>query len=85
MALQKLITLPNGSSGNYLKIDNMHVNKQQMKISVELSLFLNSAHSNGQAVQKRFKKYTFPITKTSLSGNIIKFLYEQIKLKNEIL
>ena len=44
MALQKTITLANGSSGNYLKITKVVIDKAFMKLNIELSLFSDSSH-----------------------------------------
>lgn len=83
MALQKSITLPNGATGNYLKVTRFAVDKQTDKLTVELSLFADAAHSNGEPLKKAFKSFVFQSDKATLAGNIIALAYSNIKAKNE--
>ena len=45
MALQKSITLKNGATGNYLKINTLVLDKSLMKMTVALGLYADSTYA----------------------------------------
>ena len=80
MAIQKTLTLPNGTSGNYWKITSVTIDKISMSVSFTVSLFFDKAVSDAKnpslGVQKHF---SFSVTKTDLVGDLVAFGYAHIK------
>lgn len=81
MSLQKTITLPNGISGNYLKIDAYAVDRNNLQLNVRLSLFVSEQYKDTAPI--RNKEYTFTVTKEELQGDVVALGYAKIKAKND--
>lgn len=77
MALQKLHTLGNGTSGDYFKITRIIVDKNQMKMVCQLELFLDEAHATSEPMGFR-KIFHFDVTDEELTGDIVALGYNKI-------
>lgn len=77
MAIQKSKTLASGATGNYWKVTSVTVNKQTMTLSAMMSLFMDSTHSTSASLGLT-KSFSFPVTKTDLSGDLIALAYKKI-------
>lgn len=82
MALQKSKTLSNGSSGDYWKIIEMSCDRQRMKCTFKIALFMSKdiamARSGDLGIIKTF---SFSATREQLAGDLAALGYALIKAK----
>jgi len=83
MALQLLITLPNGMSGNYLKITKPIPDKERKMLECYLNLYKDSSYKDGEPLRRNLFRFQFNIPDvTDLNGDIYELCYTKIKAEN---
>lgn len=76
MAIIKSKTLPNGSSGNYYKITSLSLDKEQLELTIKLSLFKDKTTSDsGLPSLKLHKTLKCSITKEQSVGDLLALGY----------
>lgn len=93
MALQKSITLPNGISGNYIRVgDSYEINRREKTLTAHVTLFLDAAHAQArpdlplavialvQLVDAEFDAYLGRDALATAGGNVVAQLYAAAKI-----
>lgn len=83
MAFQKTITLENGTSGNYLKITKLNLDKLNLKLTIQLSLYLNVSKKDSVPIKEGFKHFKVDISKEQSCSNLLQFAYNEIKSEDD--
>jgi hypothetical protein len=93
MALKKQITLPNGTAGEYIRIDYFEFNRRARTAYVQLALFLSEAQARAypdypmqvvgqlELTGAKFDQYLSGATLAADGGNLIAQLYEAAKVE----
>ena len=92
MALQKLITLPNGICGSYIRVgDSYEMNRREKTLTAHVTLFLDAAHAQArpdlplavialvQLLDAEFDQYLGRDALASAGGNVVAQLYAAAK------
>jgi ketopantoate hydroxymethyltransferase len=92
MALQKSITLPNGISGNYIRVgDSYEMNRREESVTAHVTLFLDAAHAQArpdlplavialvQLLDAEFDSYLGRDALATAAGNVVAQLYAAAK------
>jgi hypothetical protein len=79
MAIIKSKTLPNGSVGNYYKITSVSLDKEQLTLIINLSLFKDKATSDNELPPlKLHKTLKCSITKEQSTGDLLELGYVKL-------
>lgn len=81
MAIQKSKTLPNGAVGNYWRITDIVIDRQNLKAVSHIALFKDQATSDsGAPPLGAVKTYGFAFTKSELLAitNVVSYVYGKI-------
>ena len=84
MAIQKSKTLASGASGDYWRITQINIDRQNLQIQGTIALFKDAAASAaGQPPIGAAKVFQFPFTMVEFaaSPNAIAFVYAKIKAR----
>lgn len=88
MAIQKSKTLANGSSGDYWRILDIHIDRQNLKLSGRIALFKDAATSAaGSPPLGAEKIFHFPLVMADFlaAPNAVSFMYGLITADAESL
>lgn len=83
MAISKEKTLDNGAIGDYWKIAQIIINRIDMHIHVNLSLFSDKAHADQGLRLGCDKDFIFAISRDDLKADIIALAYGKIKIMKD--
>lgn len=85
MAIQKTKNLPNGTSGNYWRIEDIAINRPSLLVVVSVALYLDASHAaSGAPNLGLVKHFRFNLLTSELTGsNIISTLYTKIRTQAE--
>lgn len=81
MAIQKAKTMTNGAEGNYWRIINITIDRQNLKAHAQIALFKDQATSTaGKPPLGMIKTFhfTFTVMELTTSMNIISYVYGKI-------
>lgn len=92
MALQKLITLPNGICGSYIRVgDSYEMNRREESVTAHVTLFFDAAHAQArpdlplevialvQLTDAEFDLYLGRDALVTAGGNVVAQLYVAAK------
>lgn len=82
MAIQNSKTLKNGVTGNYWKITKINIDIEQLKTTIEISLYLDSTFGNDGVTTPIFRKtYSTNVTLQQIMNGSVANLYNNILAK----
>lgn len=87
MAIQKEKTLPSGATGNYWRITNIFIDRQNFKIVGEIALFKDAAASAaGNLPMGGHKKFKFNLVMAEIAPptNLIAYMYGKIQAAADV-
>lgn len=82
MAIQKEKTLPSGVTGNYWRIQNITVDRQNLKVAGQIALFKDKESSDaGKLPMPLIKTFKFPLIMQDVAppADIIAYMYLKIQ------
>jgi hypothetical protein len=93
MALQKSITLPNGITGNYIRVgDSYEMNRREESVTAHVTLFFDAAHAARlpeyplavialvELSEAEFDQYLGRDALATAGGNVVAQLYGAAKI-----
>lgn len=83
MAISKEKTLENGAIGDYWKIAQIIINKIDMHMHINLSLFSDKVHADQGLRLGCDKDFVIKLIKDDLKGDVVALAYAKIKLAQD--